>query len=321
MKRKLVTGLVIAIMVFGIQMSFVVDSFPGFHSSGDCNLCHNYPATAYNSSFETYNLDLDGELDEPIWDDHSTYGRRTMVPVAGRFGSAHVFLTVYFGQNSSHFFMAIGWEDETINGADEDRTDTDGVAVMFNINVTDFDTGYGMDRAPGDSAVDVITWRPAASETGQELYQNDYVPKAIESNLVDEHIYDDDRDGDATNEWEWAAVHGNVSNHNEHNYNVEFVRPLVTDDPNDVQFSESKYYEFGIALFNDTSNSGHWISPAYEVYVYNGPEVTETVTETVTEDAVTVTQVETESKNPLEFLPILLALFVTPTVILLRRKT
>jgi hypothetical protein len=326
MKRKLITGLVVALLVFGVQISFVANSFPGFHSNGDCNTCHNYPATAYNSSLANDNVKIDGIPDDSMW--ANTYGRRAMIPVASTFGSAHVFITMYFGQNATHFFMMASWEDSGINGADEPYSDTDGIAVMFNINTTDFDTGYGMDRAPDNTAVDLVRWTPHASATGTGVIDN--APHTVSSYATDEYIYDNGRHDDASNEWTVGAVYGNVTEHEESNYNVEFARPLTTNDPNDVQFDVSKYYEFGIVIFNNTSGSKHWISPAYDVFVYsaNGDNsniatVTGYLTDHITEtETVINTEVNTTTvtQAPISYVVVLFSLFVVPAIISRKRK-
>ncbi|MHA2503067.1 MAG: ethylbenzene dehydrogenase-related protein [Candidatus Kariarchaeaceae archaeon] len=334
MKKTFVAGLTIVLLIAGIQVSFLVDSFPGFHSQGDCTLCHNNPAFAYNSSMMDEGIVLDGlEGDDLFWEDHLTQYRRTYVPVGGAFGSAHTFVKTIFGQNSTHIFMLIGWEDATIDGTDTERyADSDGISIMWNINMDDFDTGYGMKAAREEGElVDMVTWKPAASEDGQQLYQNDYTPKAIEGNIYDAAYDHSGWEDDATNDWMAAAVHGNVSNHNEHNYQIELVRPLVTADSMDVQFDESKYYQFGFAIYNDTSGNDHWISPVHSVFVYNPDDpdmgdiatVTQQVTETnevtVTETA-TETQVETEAKSPFLILPFIMALITIPSVVIIRRK-
>jgi hypothetical protein len=337
MKQKLITGLVIGLLVFAVQMSFVVDSFPGFHSNGDCTVCHNNPAMAWNASLANSQVTVDGITDDAMWLEANTLGRRNMVPVASKFGSAHEFITMYFGQNSTHFFMVASWHDATINGYVED-SDFDGFSIIFNINNTDFDTGYGMDLAR-DGMVDFISWTPDA---GQTAVLDSNSPQSIDSTIVDlsSSPGSNARTVDATNEWTVGAVHGNVSLHSEENYQVEFARPLVTADKTyDVQFSESKYYEFGIVIFNETSGSSHWISPPQSVFVYNAADTnadlatvtdyivetkTETaapVTETVTADPVTETVTDSEGKSPISILPVVLALFAVPMIVLIRRRT
>jgi hypothetical protein len=327
MKNKLIVGLVVALLVFGIQMSFVANSFPGFHSNGDCNICHNFAANAYNSSYETFNVKVDGILDEAIWAEDATYGRRNMVPVASTFGSAHEYITVYMGQNSTHIFLAASWADPTIDGTDTQAyADSDGIAFMFNINVTNFDTGYGMDRAPDNTAVDMFTWKPGASETGNEVFMKDYVPKSItDDHFYDQYIYDDSRKDDkVATDWTHAAVHGNVSSHSEGNYQIEMARPLVNTDPNDVQFDKTRYYQFGLVIYNNTSGSKHWISPVMSVFVWNPSDSNPNVA-TITRDKtayITETEVKTEVSTetaaaPITFFPLMAALVAIP---ILKRK-
>jgi hypothetical protein len=313
MKRKLITGLVVALLVFGVQMSFVAESFPGFHSNADCRTCHSYYANVYNETLMDSSVTVDGMADEAMWADGNTYGRTIEVPVGSTSNPREiVFLLVTFGQNSTHFFIRVDWADPTINGTDQKGyEDSDGISFMFNIDNPNFDSGYGMDRAPGDTKVDVVTWKPGASMTGTQDLEAE-TPIAITSdNLYDQHITDDSRNDDETNEWTWAAVHGNVASHHEENYQLEMARPLTTDDEFDVQFDEPAYTEFAVILFNSTSGADHMVSPPYIMWV--GPPadmtpVTETVVSTVTE-------------SPVSLAFMILGLFSVPAaIVLLRRK-
>jgi hypothetical protein len=266
----------VLVLASAVQISYIVDSFPGFHSSSDCSLCHNEPATAYNSSFVDADITLDGLPNEEFWGDSNHYNTMEF-PMASTFGSTHIFVLVKFAQNSTHFFMWIDWEDTTINGTDTMRYSTaDGVAVLWNAHPGEYDLkdGWfgGMETDNPGEEVDTWVYKPAAADTGKQstidLNAGETYTLTGEGldTMFDEGGWDDDLD--TTQDLSFGSSWGNITDRHEENYGIEFSRPLVTDDPGDVQFDKIGYYEFAIAIWNASSGSSHIMSFEHSVFVY-----------------------------------------------------
>ncbi len=317
MKRKLIMTVLVLSMLAQISMN--VDSFPGFHSNGDCALCHNEPGNAYNSSYATSSCEPDGEADEAFWEEY--YGRRMTIPVVSSYGGNEQFVSLIFAQNDTHLFMLTSWGDPTIEGTDTERyASSDGFGIMWNINATNFNQYYsGMKTPAADEAVDTWTWKPAAAESSNDF--NSSLTGMMYDNAFTSAGW---ADADATNDLSYGAKHGYIEPHTEEDYRLEAVRALETDDVNDVQFDHSGYYSFGIAVYNNSAGSSHYVSYIYTVYIQNGDAlVTETVTEVVEEtNTVDETFTETKTDTPLLSTFVVLGLMacVTAVVFVRRRK-
>jgi hypothetical protein len=218
--------------------------------------------------------------------------------------------------------MLVGWADPTIEGTDNERyADADGFGIMWNINATNFNQYYsGMKTPAADEAVDTWVWKPTAAEAS-----NDF------NSSLDGVMYDNSftsagwADADETQDLSYGAKHGYIASHEEENYELEVVRALETDDVNDVQFGHSGFYEFGIAVYNNSAGSSHYVSYIYTVYIQNGDAiVTETTTEVVVEtETNTVDETFTESKTdtPLLSTFVVLGLLASvTTVVFIRRR-
>lgn len=316
------TNIIITVLLLTMlaQLGMTVDSFPGFHGNGDCSVCHNEPGTAYNSLYDTSTIILDGNNSEAFWQEYDF--RRMTIPVGSRYGGAEQFLTMIFAQNSSHLFVLTRWSDSTINGTDQDRYgDSDGVSIMWNINATtNFNEYYsGMNTPAAGEAVDVWTWKPTAAEEANAFNST------LTGNTYD-YLFDDGGwyTNEATTDVEAMAMHGYIEPHAESEYQVEFVRKLETNDPNDVQFKFSQYYKFSVAIFNESSGSSHLMGFVHSVWVEN--EDIPPVEVTVTEDAVTVTEqdtetfTETKTDTPFFITYVFISLFTTTMILVYFRR-
>ncbi|MCE7734964.1 MAG: hypothetical protein GPJ54_08815 [Candidatus Heimdallarchaeota archaeon] len=313
MKRITLSLGLIAVMVLGVQLSFNSTSFPGFHGGSQCGICHNEPAIAWNSSLADLDLTLDGNGTEAFWDDNDDH--LMYIPLGTTFGfpaGEEQFVRFMVGQNSTHFFMYARIADLTINGSDTRTADADAFAVMFNIDMPEFKLpsaapAFGpdptaswspMSEALGDGGTnDVVMWQPsAAADDTQGTYDpaiDDGDGGFTSQYSVDGNVWDLNYGGTFNENQDWSAeaTHGYIGAHYTGDYAIEFSRALVTDDANDAQFKYDGYYEFAIAYWNASSGSQHWVSFEHTIWIHgaDGAEPLDTITETVTEDAVTVT--------------------------------
>ncbi len=285
--RRLTHSFLIMMMLIILSGTAIsqIKAFPGFDGNADCNLCHNSPAIAYDEQYGNMEITLDGKDTEPFWAEDSTYGRRMEIPVAGRFGANEQMIKLVYAQNTTHLFMLVSWEDPDINGTDTPQYQlSDGFSICWNINAANFTAAYfsGMETPNDGEVVDSYTWKPSAIETGTQVPTANRGNKTVTGSVID---YSYDSDGwhtDTSQNVQGAATHGNISAHYEENYQIEFVRPLVTNDPSDVQFDHDGYYEFTIATFNGSSGSGHASSFVQSVWINGLGEETTTPTHTNT---------------------------------------
>jgi hypothetical protein len=315
MKGRTNVFIAITLLAMLAQMGMTANSFPGFHGNGDCALCHNEPVSAYHENYSSSAITLDGLKTEAFWDE--TYGRRAMVPVASTFGGVHEFITVIFAQNSSHLFVSFSWADPTSTGNSLERNGAaDGVALIWNVNGDNFNDAYfsGMKHNGGDgSLADSWVWK-----AGSTMAMNSTSAGKIYDNAFDDRGWVDD---DATQDVKAFAKYGYIESHAEQNYFVEMVRPLETSDSYDIQFDETGYYTFAIAVFNDTSGIGHYMGFTHEVYVYNGEPVTETTVVTETESVTnTVNITETKSDTPVQLGAFMISIFAISVIVIRKRK-
>ncbi len=269
--------LILPTVLIGLTSAF---AFPGFSSNKDCNYCHNEPVAAYypptggKYGYVNGTFTLDGRLTEPWWSssgNQAYYHRRTILWLGNEAHNLTEF-GITFAQNSTHLFIGLAWEDAYITGTDSPMIGaSDGFAMCFNINVTDFQASYfgGMDTPGLGQAVDTVSWKPIGNQTGTQVTANGYVNKTVLGSATD---YSFDIYGwhtDVTNNWGVQVLHGNLSSRAMNHYQMEMVRPLVTGDPNDLQFSKSGNYQFAVALFNGSVGDEHYVSYVHELYVYN----------------------------------------------------
>ncbi len=274
--------MVMLIIVSGFAMT-QISAYPGFGGNADCSLCHNSPANAYDEQYGNMEITLDGKDTEPFWDEDSTYNRRMEIPVAGMYGANEQMIKMIFAQNTTHLFILVSWEDPDINGTDAPQyQSSDGFAICWNINAANFTAAYfaGMATPNDGEAVDSFTWKPSASETGTQVPTANRGNKTVTGSVVD---YSFDSEGwhtDTFQNVQAAAVHGNITDHSEENYQLEIVRALVTDDPGDVQFDHDGYYEFTIAAFSGSAGASHTVSYVQSVWINGYGDETTTPTHT-----------------------------------------
>lgn len=350
-KRVTIAISAMLILAAAVQISFIVDSFPGFHSSSDCALCHNEPATAWNASYVDSSITLDGMATESFWGDSNTHNTMEY-PMATTFGSTHIYLQVKFSQNATHLFVRMQWEDPLVNGTDTLFGEkADGVAILWNMQpgVYEMKDGWfgGMKTDHANESVDLWMWRPAASDQGAETTVN---TTATEHATITGGIKDTmfsntgiDNSNDTSQDVSYGSSWGYMDSHATSDYGVEFARPLVTNDAGDVQFDKIGYYDFAIALWNGTSGGNHIMSFEHHVWVYGEcssncdiPQyitagtivgtATHYVPTTATVDNsknVTITETSTKSSSPVNFVVVLTTMMSFAVIVQLvkRRKT
>jgi hypothetical protein len=274
-------------LALGAQVSLNTNSFPGFHSNGDCNLCHNEPATAWNASWATESINVNGLADDTVWEEAA--GHRMYVPVGSTFGGTEQFIQVTFAQNNTHLFMTLVWGDPGIDGSDMEKYgDADGVSIMWNVNASNFNMYYsGMKTEKPTEMVDTWTWKATVADEDNAF--NSTFEGAVYDNAFDDGGWLGD---DISNDITAYAKYGYIASHYEEDYFVELARPLVTDDPYDIQFEKTGYYEVMFAIFNGTSGVSHYMSFSHYVWIHN-PTDTSVATETVTNIVTSVNEVDT----------------------------
>ena len=289
--KKGVTGLIIiAILALAAQVSFNANSFQGFGGSGtNCATCHNVGLNAWNSDYATAQITLDGKATEAFWS--GAIYRSMEIPVAqsrGNSGHPNEFVSFKVAQNNTHLFILMSWEDPEINGTSAVKLDpSDGAAILWNID-SDWDLGFPNGMSTTTGSIDTWIWKVDEAAEGTEpapdvgtdangttvpvgtVIKTDYVMNNIG------WIADTEQDVGV------AGVYGNLSSHAATNYQLEFSRPLVTNDPDDVQFDKTGYYDFAISIFNNTNGDGHYMGYSHMVWVYQ-PNDTNNGMTTVTE--------------------------------------
>jgi hypothetical protein len=287
-----------------VQTAFIVDSFPGFHSNGECAVCHNEPSTAYNESYALEDVVADGVADEIVWSEG--LGNQVRVPMANTARDVHEFISTFFAQNATHIFIRINWEDFAIDGTNTAKyADADGIAFMWNMDSDAFMSGDYFDgMSLRDGNADMVVWKAAASDVGKEDGVNVTAKEtvALDGKTYDYKMTTSGMTLDTSNDYTVGATWGYQGSRDQHDYLVEIVRPLDTGDANDVTFEYNGYYAWQMALFNETSGVEHWISLPHWTYVHTGVDdpagktATVTNSKTITEMATTTTTV-TETKT------------------------
>jgi hypothetical protein len=264
---------------------------------------------------------LDGVADESFWSEDPWF-REARIPVAN---SDHdeLFIKIIFAQNSTHLFIYVLWEDVAVGGSDTARySAADGFAIMWNTNSSlDLPEDYfsGMKTTEPGHVVDNWVWKADAGAATDATGLNTTAGEKalIGGNTLDTAFgntgWDDDLD--TSQDVMAAATWGSQSSRDSHHYLLEMARPLITDDPSDVQFDKIGNYEFEIAIYNETSAGSHLISFEHSVFVYGvcttDCDVPVVVTEYYPTEVevsvpynVTVTDTTTESSTPFAILPL-----------------
>lgn len=267
--KKVILIFTTLLLLTSIALFSYGSAFPGFHGNGPSEWCHSEPGSAAYDA--TFSATLDGQNNEAFWEYTTYVGSRMTIPVAGRFGSAHEYISIIFAQNSTHLYILVEWNDEVINGTDTPQySPADGFGICFGINVTQFKAGYfsGMVTPEVGEAVDTLVWKPVAAADGTQLPVNDTaLNQTVQGTLLDWHFDSDGWHADEV-EAQAAAKHGNFSSNAQTNYMLEIVRPLASGNDGDAQFLNDGTYDFAIAVFNGSAGGGHWVSFEHAVFIY-----------------------------------------------------
>jgi hypothetical protein len=348
---------IIALMVLGVQMSFNTTSFPGFHSGAQCGICHNEPAVAWNESYASEAITLDGDMTEPFWaeaDDNNMY-----VPLGQAFGfegnfvddngtdhEVPLFVSMRFAQNSSHLFIRARIQDNTQTGSTTyNAAGTDGFAILWNINQAEFklpdatpnfgpgndwDNWMSMDGDNLDGGKqDLVYFSPSLSGESDASYN--VTSGGYDNNTqLTTSVWDKNYGGTASESEDWSAgaFHGKENTRSDNGYySIELTRPLVTDDENDVQFTYDGYYEFAVAAWNDTKGAAHSASFEHTIWVHGDlgamPLDTITVTApgtTVTAPGTTDTTTSVSTESPWNSLLSIFGLITMSLAVMVYRK-
>ncbi len=94
-----------------------------------------------------------------------------------------------------------------------------------------------------------------------------------------------------------AATFGTLNNGTTY-YMVEFERPLVTNNPNEMQINQNGTYGLSFGLFDDAKHEDHAISETYNLTFDNVIASPSTNTTTTTSSTNTNTKTNSNSSNP-----------------------
>jgi hypothetical protein len=309
-------------------MLMSVNSYPGIAGGAeDCIECHNEPATTgYETDFANVQGVIDGNFTETFWNGDLN---RIYVPVGDNEGY-HEFELVQttFAQNSTHIFVMVRIHDNDNNvkgAASPYYGVADKVALMWNINATSVGMAYPSAMGGTYSATEAADlWMWAPSEDHLAIAEDLYTPLAgnsYDGSLQPTITADSSNDVTAAGMYNTKQGHAGFAK----DLYVEFARPLVTDDTQDVQFDHSGYFEYTLALWNGTNGAKHHVSFSHYVWVNNGAEVYETATRTVdvtnTVDATnTVDTTITKSETPLPTVGIFFGLISTAFIAIYKKR-
>jgi hypothetical protein len=274
-------------------------------------------------------ITLDGNGDEEFWafnDDKLMY-----IPIATSFGVPQVyvdengtdheipyFIRLAVAQNATHIFFNIRLVDLRVEGSDTyNAAGADAFALLFNIDQEEFmlpdatpnfgpgnpwDNWMAMDGDNlGGGTQDLVFWQPSAAATGISDPLWNATSGEFDGKVpVPCSVWDKNYGWFAVEQQDWqaAAQHGYIGNHYEYDYSIEMMRPLITNDPGDVQFQYDGYFEFAAAYWNASKGAAHWVSFEHTMWVHGahgaspGSEQTVTYIQTETETVADVTYTE-----------------------------
>ncbi|MCY3414571.1 MAG: hypothetical protein INQ03_23180 [Candidatus Heimdallarchaeota archaeon] len=263
--------LVILALALCANLAMQVNSYPGIRSGGaECLDCHNEPiSTEYDSTTEAnVNLDIDGDDDDIFWDDNARAA--LYIPIGNYLGDGHVFefVRTYFAQNSTHVFFMVRVHDSDYDVVGTDNPyygSADKLAFLWNINASTTGQGFGSgmsaDIEEGE-AVDLWMFSPAAADNtnGSDTVYFDAV-------TYDGSYVSGAQANDTNNDLEAAVKYTTNAHGGTMDYFYEIVRPLTTDDDTDVQFDHSGFYEFSIAVWDESNGASHHVSFSHYLWV------------------------------------------------------
>jgi hypothetical protein len=301
-------------------------SLPGFSGGAGCYHCHNDPVYVYNDSGNLPAWNATKQWPETSWFSARQDFSINYVPVVSVTEASLEenlgFVKIIFATNASHFTTLIRVDfDPFINASD-------GFALVFNIDSTNFSMGMFMDNSlmkTQNGNADLWVWKNSdvgANGTGLADDQN-----------IDTTYHQSDASQDVT----VAASYGVVGFGGGKGYYLQFTRARDTGDANDVVFGDNAVIAFGIAYWNGTSGNAHQSSfdkllvigdqSAFDKPVTVNPYVTvtetqakETVTTTETildEDTVTIT---TGTASAFTAILVVVTVIAIPVIFRLRRK-
>ncbi|MHA2253403.1 MAG: hypothetical protein ACXAD7_23805 [Candidatus Kariarchaeaceae archaeon] len=313
MRRKVICIVIVLALIASAQLSLRTTSFYGFGDYQSCNFCHNNVNIAWNASYANTRITLDGLNTEPFWNEDLDIPRKSYIYVASAFEpelTSENIVYLQIAQNSTYIFALIRMGDGTINGSNSltGDTDFDGFAIIWDISMADFGPEPLVDEVNNvGENVDLWLWTPHTSSSDtQDLTQNTPIP--IQSNVWDASITSSGVLNDPSSDLSAEATHGNVSQpYYPKDYQIEFARELYTDDPDDIQFTYSGYYNFALAWSNNTGD--YMVSYKQTVWIYGAQgdlspttvtqteNITATEEVTVTLESVTTTVTKTVSSE------------------------
>ncbi len=244
-----------AIIFFSILISIniIVPSVLAFPPYGDCKDYHNV-VNIIPYYEKTASINLDGLPNEDFWKEHTNDNENgsLIIPLASEsYGPAFsvVYLNITFVITDTYLYIFCKWLDNTTR-PDLGASVYDGLYFCWNINVPNFSAYFSsgmntLDMGGGD--VDSWDWSCLSSSplNGSSYYCRDscfgtygwYNPSLETEDVEIAYTYQT-----------------NVS------YSLEIKRQLITNDPYDTQFDQSKKYKFNMGIMNDAQHEDHLIS-------------------------------------------------------------
>ncbi len=253
MKKRNILRLFIIIFSLLILISIKFHSVNAFPPDGDCKDYHKV-VNIIPYYEKSASINLDGLPNENFWTVHTHENENgtLIIPLASEsYGPDFfvVYLNMTFVLTATYLYVLCQWSDNSTK-PDLGASIYDGLYFCWNINVPNFSSYFptGMstlDMGGGD--VDSWDWSCLISSppNGSSYYCRDkcfgtyvwYSPSLETEDVEVAYTY-----------------RTNTS------YTLEIKRKLITNDPYDVQFDQSKIYKFNMGIMDDGNHEDHAIS-------------------------------------------------------------
>jgi len=274
----------ICVGILGISGVYGLATIGG---SSPCYNCHAPNAMSAYSPEAGYasNITVDGNVtDDMGWDDAPKYHKQ-YIPVSSGITGDEEFMETWFWQSETdlYIYMELYTTGGETNGSDSQFGAADGFAICWNIDSPGFTGRYtsAMNTTHmGGGSIDTMTWKLWANGSGaiadMEASNGGDWQIVANGSTYDMNMDETGWHLETENSWTVGVTlintsrYGNVYNQ----YIMEAKRPLTTNDPGDVQFDHTGYYQFAIAGMNGTATaeagngSAHHISWGQQLYIY-----------------------------------------------------
>lgn len=232
---------IISLLAFFILFLYLIPFSNAF--LGDCEQHHTGQIIVVPHDPEV-SITLDGITNETVWETN-TIGK-AQINVSTIDHETFTTINMSFIRNDTDIFISCTWPDHSTNPSTRD-----GFYICWDINVPNFTAYYpgGMDTSHmGGGFIDSWVW-----------YINDLSPI---NNSNDYCVDQSFGPSGHTDEMDYLTIGIGYSTVVDSHYTLEMSRKLTTYDKNyDVQFDDTKLYEFNLGIINNSAYShDHLIS-------------------------------------------------------------